>query len=128
MSITEIRMRRDTLNGAGWSFVVRGDGMASEHRARGPRPAAILTGTVDARDVRSVAALIESNGFFDLDDQYGERRPPLTEIGVIRGGVSKTVLDYCDDAPHSLHVIRRAIFNLRMQVDWNVTASPEIGG
>ncbi len=86
-----------------------------------------FTGKLDPADYESLARLLESKGFFEFKEEYGDRSlqdGDWLATGAVREGRRKLVWNQPGSEPPNLQAIQRAIDSLRARIDW-VEAKPQ---
>jgi hypothetical protein len=108
------------------------NGTATSHHAVDRVPHKYYKGSFDPAEFQRLASVLESEGFFELQDRYGEGwRGTITAAD--RGGISMKVVRVADvsSAPPNLIRIWEAISSLRQKIQWVETSpdpDPEGGG
>lgn len=123
--VTEITFERQCFGCEGpYSATLRQDGQASRtfhgNRRMGTADRE-LTGRVEPTNFERLAAVLVSEGFFDLADSY--RLPDVADgqwvtVGAVRAGARKSVLDSNHAGPANLARIETAIEAVIEAVDW----------
>jgi hypothetical protein len=129
-SISEVTLERDCFGcETSVAMVLRSDGTASlRHtgKARFGTSDRSMIGTVSRTDFDRLAALLVSQGFFELRDEY--RDPALADgawvsTGAMRDGRRKRVLDSNAAGPAELRAVEDALEAVRARIAW-VPAAP----
>jgi hypothetical protein len=125
---TEITLERDGFGRpAGLQLCLRADVKATRRitgKARHGTADQVFVGIVDRGEFERIGALMESQGFFDLKDEYGV--PGLADgewmtIGAVRGGHLKRVTSSNRAGPPVLGTIEAAIALVEAKIEWNAS-------
>jgi hypothetical protein len=120
--ITEIRLERTPCFGGCPvdQVILRPDGTATYIGTRFVPKSGRYSGTFHREDFSRLARLLESQGFFDMQDRYaiGATDMPSIITGATRGGATKTVVNYGDAGPIRLWGMERAIRGVAADIEW----------
>jgi hypothetical protein len=120
--ITEISLERTPCYGSCPvdQVILRSDGTAAYIGTRFVQKAGRYSGTFHRGDFFRLAKLLESQGFFDLQERYAIEATDLPSIitSATRGGAAKKVVNYGDAGPVILWGVERAIRGVAADIEW----------